>query len=103
MKIKEKLKALSWLLRLQQRNWKTNIRYELRFLICGFLSFITFSSFDTLKDVIKGRENEFIELFFINPGTFTLACLVITIGYFTLYLSIISAALFTSLLPSEKE
>ncbi len=102
MELVKTLKAISWLLRLQQKDWKSNIRYEIRFFICGFLSYITFSTFDTLKDVIKGRENEFIELFFINPGTFILACMVICIGYFTLYLSIISAALFTSLLPSDK-
>jgi len=97
--LKGKVKALSLLLRLQQRNWNSTIRYELRFIICGMLSYFTFSTFDTLKDLIKGRENEFLELFFVNPGTFTIAMLVIFIGYFTLYLSIITAALFTSLLP----
>jgi hypothetical protein len=99
----EKLKALSLLLRLQKSDWKNSIRYEIRFILCGIFSFLTFSTFEMLKDVIKGRENEFIELFFISPETFVLACLVIVISYFTLYLSIISAALFASLLPIDKQ
>jgi len=98
-----RLKALSWLLRLQFKNWKSEIRYEFRFLLCGLFSYLSFSTFDILKDLLKDRQTEFIELFFTSFAGALLALLIIVLAYVALYFSIIAAALFTTLLPMEKQ
>lgn len=98
-----RLKALSWLVRLQFKNWKSEIRYELRFLLCGLFSYLSFSAFDMLKDLLKDKQTEFINLFFTSFGEALLGLLIIVIAYVALYFSIIAAALFTTLVPMEKQ
>ncbi len=97
--IVKKSLAISWLLRLQSSDWQNTISYKMRFLLCGILSYLSFSVLNTLKNLITGKENEFINLFFESPSSIILAILIIVIGYLGLYLTVVTAALFSSLLP----
>lgn len=87
------------LLKLQASGWQSKIRYEIRFLLCGIFSYFSFTILKPLGEILAGKENELINLVFDNPPFALVVLLAVVFGYFGLYLAIIAAALFASLLP----
>jgi len=69
-------------------------------LLCGITGFLAFSIFAPLKTVVTGNEDEFISLFFQGPGHVFIGGIVLLLSFYALALSVVSAALFKSLLPS---
>jgi hypothetical protein len=87
------------LLRLQSNMWQSKLRYEIRFILCGIFSYISFEIIKKLGELFAGEANNVIALVFNNPRNVFAVLLTICIGYFGLYCSIIAAALFASLIP----
>jgi hypothetical protein len=93
------LSLMTGLLKLQANGWQSKVRYEIRFFLCGMFSYLSFSVFKLLGDLFAGEENDAIAYVFDKPPYLILMSIAICFGYFGLYMSIIAAALFTSLLP----
>lgn len=94
-----KFSALVALLKLQSEQWQTKINAPLRFIICGITTFLAFSIYELLKGITVEQQNSLIIAVFGEPALLGLILWLVGLGYFGLFLSLISAALFTSLLP----
>ena len=77
------------------------IRVSLRFLLCGFTTYVAFAILKPMGDLIVGRENELIIYGFDNPEFIPIIMFAIIFGYIGLGLSIVSVALFSSFLPKR--
>ena len=87
------------LLKLQSDNWPKKIRGEFRFILCGIFSYFTFSTYELLKGVTVDQQNSLLIAAFGQPSLFVLIFYLVFIGYIGLYCSLISVALFNTLLP----
>lgn len=93
------LASLVGLFCLQAGNWQKTIGSTLRFILCGFFTFLAFSIYELLKGVTFERQNSLIVAAFGEPNLWVLIFYLVFLGYIGLYFSIIAAALFASLLP----
>ena len=96
---KLQLSLVIGLLKLQSNNWQRDIRYGLRFGLCGIFTYISFMILSPLGNTIVGKENELFLYLFENPPFLIVVFYAIIFGYFGLYMAVIAAALFASLLP----
>jgi hypothetical protein len=90
---------LCGLLSLQEKNSLNRISVSMRFILCGFFSYMAYSIFTQLGPLTAGKEEHLISLGFEDPPKLLLVILVVFFGYFALFCSIAAAALFSSLLP----
>ncbi len=97
--IRIQISLIAGLLKLQADGWQSKIGYGFRFILCGIFTYLSFVILKPLGDILAGKENEIIAFMFDNPPFTLMVLLTVIIGYFGLYLSIIAAALFASLLP----
>lgn len=91
--------SLCSLLTLQRSNWRKSISPPLRFILCGISSYISFSIYELLKGVSLERQNSLLIEAFGEPSLFVLIGYLLILGYMGLYFSLVSVALFSSLLP----
>lgn len=84
----------------QFNRWPKTIRPELRFLLSALTGYLAFSIFTQLKGSVIGHEEEFIMLFFQGPGHVFLGLIVLYLAFFGMFMSLVSASLFKSLLPN---
>ncbi|MEP0176222.1 MAG: hypothetical protein ABJH28_04365 [Paraglaciecola sp.] len=91
--------AILSLLKLQIGQWETKVRYSLRFIICGITTFLSFSIYELLKGITIEQQNSLLVAAFGEPSLWVIILYLLGLGYAGLYLSILSVALFTSLLP----
>lgn len=89
------------LLKLQSQNWTESIGFPLRFILCGFFTFLAFSIYELLKGVTLEQQNSLLIAAFGQPSLFLLILYIVLLGYAGLYISLISVALFNSLLSSK--
>lgn len=87
------------LMNIKSKKWQSEIRTELRFILCGIFSYMAYAIFSQLGPVMVGNEEKLVSLGFEKPGFFILAVLVIFLGYIGLLFSIVAGALYASLLP----
>jgi hypothetical protein len=83
----------------QMEKWPKYISWSIRFLCCGITSFFAFSLLKPLGDAVSGKENEIIIAAFENPEYWVVIVFSIIFGYMGLGFSVVSVALFNSLLP----
>jgi hypothetical protein len=95
---KNKLKALVRLLRRQGSLWEKNIRYEIRFFLCGVFSFFSYYIFKVLSKLEPSHINELSNNFFTSSSHLVYTLVFSLIGFIGLFLSIIAVSLFNSLL-----
>ncbi|MET4695173.1 hypothetical protein [Endozoicomonas lisbonensis] len=93
------LSLLIGLLKLQTNNWEKRLSYKIRFLLCGIFTYLSFSILKPLGELILGKEDGLINLWFESPSYILITVIVLFLGYFGLYTSIIAGALYSSLLP----
>ena len=84
-------------LKRQLLHWRQSIRYEFRFLLCGFFSYLTFEIFRNIGKLSTAQINQAISSW-PEPGIAVLLCYIVFLGYVGLGFSVIAAALFKSLL-----
>jgi len=94
-----KLSLFLGLLKLQSDDWSNKICYELRFLLCGVSSFFTYSIYKLVGTVGIEQQNFLIAEIFGNPVALVSIFYIVFLSYVGLYFSIISVALFNTLLP----
>ena len=94
-----KYEALLRLTRRQILRFQTSMRYELRFLLCGFLTFLAYITFKGLSEISIQDLNTLFEQYFFSLPTFIVGSFLVIWAYVGLALSILAAALFNSLLP----
>ena len=91
--------SLFSLLTNQRSNWQKSISPPLRFILCGISSYLSFSIYELLKGVSLERQNSLLVEAFGEPSVFVLIGYLLFFGYLGLYFSLVSVALFSSLLP----
>jgi hypothetical protein len=91
--------SLIALLKLQSKKWPESIRPSLRFILCGIFTFLTFSIYELLKGITIEQQNSILVASFGEPALFILIFYILMFGFMGLYSSLLSVALFNSLLP----
>jgi hypothetical protein len=91
--------SLIGLLKLQSEKWPETIRPSLRFILCGMFTFLTFSIYELLKGITIEQQNSILVASFGEPVLFVLILYIVMFGFAGLYTSLLSVALFNSLLP----
>ena len=81
--------------------WSLKTRWSIRFLLCGFTTFIAFTILNGLGSSLIGKHDEIIIAGIENPKSIPFIFIAIFWGYTGLWFSLASAALFSSLLPKE--
>jgi hypothetical protein len=94
--------SLIALLKLQSEKWPKTIRYPLRFILCGMFTFLSFSVYELLKGVTVENQNSLLIAAFGQPSLFLLIVYIVLLGFGGLYSSLLSVALFNTLLPKHK-
>ena len=96
---KLQLTLIIGLFKLQSNNWQRDVRYGLRFILCGIFTYISFMILKPLGDTLVGKENELLLYLFENPPFIVIVLYAILFGFIGLYISIMAGALYASLLP----